>query len=268
MSKKVVVLREIPLRIASVLGFLFFWFHILWAFNYQCPGLFPHAAERYTDGMTIEEMTFQAATIATARRAQFKDHTPVPEEHKLRALVESTLADFDYPVWGNVRCRVVSESGTLRRLGILGIYFPFVGEGHADGSQLNISLPFTMAHEMSHGYGVTDEGEANYVAWQSLFNSNEPQLQYQADLQLLRSCGSQWVLKDSDAYFSFRASLDSEVIKDIDAINENMRKHPLYFPGVARKVNDTYLKTQGVNAGVESYDEFVLRCFDYIHAEQ
>lgn len=265
-SKKVFYWRKLPLGLASVFGFVFFWFHVLWAFNYQCPGLFSEPLE-LADDLTIEEMTFRAATIATARRAQFDRHAEVPLEQELRSLVENTMTDFDYPVWGNVRCRVVSKSGVLRRLGLLGIYFPFVGEGHADGSQLNICLPFTMTHEMSHGYGVTDEGEANYVAWQSLYNSQKPKIQYQADLQLLRSCLSKWKFKDHEAYVKFRSELDSAVIEDLNAINENIRQHPLYFPGVAESVNDAYLKTQGVSAGVESYGEFVYRCFDYIHSQ-
>ena len=268
MAKKVIDWRIVTVHLASIFGFTFFWFHMLWAFNYQCPGLFSDSADSYQENLSIEEMTFQATTMATARRALFADHAPLPSEHELRDLVENTMIHFDYPVCGNVRCRIVSESGGLRRLGILGIYFPFVGEGHADGSQLDITLPFTIAHEMSHGYGVTDEGEANYVAWQSLYTSKDLRIQYIADLQLLRSCLWQWKIKNHEAYLGFRNSIDLLVANDLDAINDNQREHPLFFPGVAESMNDAYLKSQGVIAGVESYDEFVFRCFDYIHAER
>lgn len=266
MSKKVWSWRKLPLRLLSILAFVFFWFQVLWGYNYQCPEIFGGADREVatTDLPSIEELCFQAAVIAEARRASF-DQVIRPNETELRSLVESSVAQFGYPVLGNVRCRVVSQHGVLRRLGILGIYFPFVGEGHADGSQIDLTLPFTVAHEMSHGYGVTHEGEANFIAWHALYHSDDPDVAYIADLQLLRSCLIQWKWSDPKGYALFRAGLDERIVADLDAINDNMRQHPLYFPVVAETVNDVYLKTQGVEAGVESYDEFVVWCFQYIH---
>jgi len=56
----------------------------------------------------------------------------------------------------------------MRKVGVAGIYMPFTGESYCDGTFPEVVKVFIKAHEMSHGYGVADEGEADYFAYKAL----------------------------------------------------------------------------------------------------
>src|SRR5690606_21319492 len=66
---------------------------------------------------------------------------------------------------GFPRTKEFFPAGLLRKLGIMGIYFPFTGESYIDPSLHLLEKPFTIAHEMAHSFGITNEGEANFAAW-------------------------------------------------------------------------------------------------------
>src|SRR5690606_23696764 len=83
----------------------------------------------------------------------------------LRELVENALRTLGLPAKGRVRRRQVWPAGTLLRVRTTGIYIPQSLEGHIDKGLLAVEKPFTPAHGMAHGYGVTDEGACNFIAW-------------------------------------------------------------------------------------------------------
>ena len=87
---------------------------------------------------------------------------------------------------GKPRTKEFYPAGFMRKMGIMGIYFPFTGESYIDPAIHVLEKPITVAHEMAHSYGVTNEGEANFIGWVICSNSDDPLLQYSGQLRLLR----------------------------------------------------------------------------------
>lgn len=251
-------LQVIVRALLNGFGFILFWFYALWGYNYSASNLESRLRKQNhisDHGLNTYDMAFRSVIEASAQWQFVKDQTWT--ETEIREAVEAFLTHYDYPTEGRARCRVIHNKGIARRAGILGIYLPFVSEGHADGSQTRFGLPFTMAHELSHAYGITDEGEANLVAYLSLIQSDNDWLRYCAYLQLTRSCLIQQKMADPQGYPDFRAQLPSVLIAHMDEINENISQYPSFFPEFSSAVNNFYLQSQGVAEGVESYDKYV-----------
>lgn len=53
----------------------------------------------------------------------------------------------------------------MRLFNLSGLYSPWTGEALIDGDTFPGALIFTICHELMHGEGIADEGDANIAAW-------------------------------------------------------------------------------------------------------
>jgi len=166
-------------------------------------------------------------------------------------------------------CKTNPKSMTLSRFfaaaTISGYYGPFFSEVHTNKHLLPVEVPLVLAHELSHRYGITSEAEANFYAWYICTHSDHQQMNYSANLYLLR-------------YFAFAtyqlggfkeavSHIRPEVKKDYTKVtkhwlalmNQNVEE-------VATAVNDAYLKTNKVEEGIADYEGVVKCVMDYLHS--
>lgn len=253
------------LKMLNFFGYLVFFFYILWGFNYSAVNVNEKIGLNTQKIKVIELVEHLDETIAKAAVYRsflessiiVDNQLPDDLEATIRPLVESTLIDFGYPVIGKVRCREISSSGWMRSMGISGIYFPFTLESYIDGSQTAISKTFTMAHEMAHGYGITNEGEANFIAYVTLTHSEDYLLQYIGYYELMTYELVRLRNYDYDLYQSFEESLPHWIKEDLKNQRENSQKHKSKFPWLSNRMNDLYLKSQGVEQGIASYNSVI-----------
>ena len=142
------------------------------------------------------------------------------------------------------------------RFGISGIYMPFVGEANMDAANYFLEKPFTLAHEISHGLGWTDEGTCNFIAYLACTQSKNPFLKYSGYISYYRYAAPAYRRFNNEDYKKFRETLSPDFRNDLDAINKSIQKYPLWFSSDA--LNDTFLKAQGVKAGINSYNQVIL----------
>jgi hypothetical protein len=250
------------------LGFLVFFFLMLWGFNYQRIPIFEQLSLKplpLDERELIKELTL-TKNILSHIRPNIRQDTSAIEEvmnyKELEDLVRSELSNNLYTLGlnytGKPRTREFYPSGFMRHMGIYGIYFPFTGESYIDPSLHPLEKPFTIAHEMAHSYGVTDEGEANFIAWVICSNSESYLLQYTGQLRLLRYQLNDLYRINQDSYKNFVAALPHGVKNDLSSIRRNALSIQPLFSEVSRRSNDLYLKTQGVKAGVQSYAQLPM----------
>jgi hypothetical protein len=238
----------------NFLGGLVLWFYLAWGFNYSAPGL--------VDKLNIDtqlEVNWDALKIRATQEAlavrqevdtlrMHETEVSAAEELAIHNAVRSFLREADVATPGLVRVRVISLNGWMRRIGISGIYSPFSGECHVDGSYPLLQQWFTMAHEIAHGYGITDEGECNFVAFMALQSSSDAAFVYSAWFSLLLELVP-------------RAEIDtlpSELKRDRLMLRANAELYPPLIPRLAEKTNHLYLKSQGVEEGIGSYGRWPM----------
>ena len=126
-----------------------------------------------------EELLLLREQVAV-QRADALDASFQPKEMEelIRQSVVQALEKLDYPTAGRVRGRKLLPKGVFLRFSSAGLYWPFVGEGNIDGGLHALQQPFTMAHEITHGYGITNEGICNFIAYLACQKSSDPFIKY------------------------------------------------------------------------------------------
>lgn len=148
-------------------------------------------------------------------------------------------------------------SQTFSYLGISGIYNPFTSEANLNVDEPKLLRAAAACHELSHMAGFAREDEANFLAFYATRYSKELYVRYSGTILALLHASNELYDRDPAAYESIRELYS-------DAVNRDLADHAAYWSakkGPAQEkmdeVNDTYLKAQGEEAGVESYGRMV-----------
>lgn len=253
------------------LGALIFLFLILWGYNYQRLPIFQQLDLKpvpLNESQLIQELEL-TRNISNQLRYNITPDTLAVEEimdyPELEKLVRSNMRENLYLLGlnftGEPRTKQFYPAGFMRRMGILGIYFPYTGESYIDPTLHPLEKPFTIAHEMAHSYGVTDEGEANFIAWVICSNSDDALLQYSGQLRLLRYQMNDLYRMSKELYSHFYKTLPAGIRNDLLSIQKAQQAIKPFNLELSRKSNDLFLKTQGVKAGVNSYQQLPMLAF-------
>lgn len=254
--------------LAGTLGFWLFFFLWSWGFNYARPPIAQQLqirAEPLNQAQLRAEADWVHAQSQALRlkisndTSAFAAAAALPEdlEGHLRDCLEQALADFDYPTAGRVRGRLLYPKGSFLRFNFSGMYFPFVAEGHIDPGLHALQLPFTMAHELAHGYGFAGEADCNLWGFVACMYSDNLVVRYSGYLSYWRYVFTELRRLDKSYYQLLRPQMIPGMYWDIEAIYDNLALYPDFFPEINHAIYDSYLKVQGVKEGMLSYNRML-----------
>jgi hypothetical protein len=257
--------------LANGLGALVFFFLVLWGYNYQRTPIFQQLSLK-PKSLNLEQLKSEieiTRRLAVQYRGRMTSDTlainsimDYPDlERLVRGNMYENLDILGLNFTGRPRTKQFPPPGFMRKMGILGIYFPFTGESYIDPTLHPLEQPFTVAHEMAHSYGVTDEGEANFIAWVICTNSEEPLLRYSGHLRLLQYQMRDFYRMAPDEYKEWVKKLSVGIRNDLNAIREASEAIQPFSLELSRRSNDIFLKSQGVKAGVNSYQQLPMLAF-------
>lgn len=158
----------------------------------------------------------------------------------------------------------VLASGLMSDAGIAGMFFPFTMESNINDDIPLFTLPSTMAHELAHQCGFMREDEANFIAYLTCKQSDDPLMRYSGlYLAFSHSLSALWRV-DPQAASALRASLPEAVQRDIEGNARFWAQHEGAVSDASQAMNDAYLKANNQADGVSSYGRMV----DLLLAEQ
>ena len=257
--------------ILSTVGGAVFLFQLLWGFNYFRP-TWDKRLGIEVQGMTAEQLAAEFHRSTTQLNAAVKEVGNVDvlafrtqQEHavSVESELRGVLRDYGFPLSYSPRVRIVKPKGILMRWNTAGIYVPFSGESHVDAGMLPIQIPFTLTHEMAHGFGVADEGDCNFLAYLACNASEEPIVRFAGIFSYWRYVASEYRFTFQEEYNMEFQQLPELVKRLLAEIRANDAKYPDLFPRFRNTVYDTYLKSQGVHDGLQSYDRVVQLVWEY-----
>lgn len=144
-------------------------------------------------------------------------------------------------------------SRIMSYLGITGYYFPLTGESIVSSDLLPTSVPFTIAHETSHAFGIGPEKEANFAAFLCGVESDDCDVRYSCLLSGYIYLHNALYKADIDLWREVYYSLDDGILADLAAKSERFDKYDTSVQDIGEKVNDTYIKATGQPDGIKSY---------------
>lgn len=266
LKRRQVTWQSFIVGVLSTISALLFFFYALWGYNYSRPGIIDRLAIEPTslDSLALAK-EFETATTELSTWAESNAITISKEANQfqnettdiLAAGVMDVLKPLGYAIPAAPVGRRLKPKGVLMRFSTAGIYIPFSGEGHVDAGMLPIQIPYTMAHELGHGCGVTDEGECNFLAYLVCTRSKDPVIRFSGLLSYWRYVAFEYRRVAPDAYKTAYATLPPLVVETLKAIYENNSLYPDILPKARNAVYDTYLKSNGVEGGLVSYNRVV-----------
>lgn len=145
-------------------------------------------------------------------------------------------------------------------MGICGVTMPITGEAAVNPQIPNMSMPFTMCHEMAHRMAIAQERDANLAGFLTCLANSDPQFQYSAYYMAYRYCYnalcSVGSAEAAAAAARIATGLGEEFKHDLKAYNDffNANRSDTATK-VANTANDAYIKVSGDEAGTASYGE-------------
>ncbi|MFV0266984.1 MAG: DUF3810 domain-containing protein [Draconibacterium sp.] len=264
------ILRKISFRragklILNILAAGYIAFYLLWGFNYYREDLNArlNITPQQADKQTFLELTTKLIDQTNRNYCSLENLFP----EKADSLVEfsyqqlARVLQFEYPM-GKRKDKSITFSHFFAQSGISGYFGPFFNEVHVNKKVLSIEYPVILAHEKAHQLGVTSEAEANFYAWLVCSQSDSQQLNYAADLYILRHFLRQaYPLKE---YPELSAKISPQVKDDFNRIRQHwMELRNEKLDQAASTVNNAYLKTNKVEAGIQDYNGVVKLVLDF-----
>ncbi len=146
-------------------------------------------------------------------------------------------------------------SFALSRLQLSGYYFPWTGEAQINAEMPRTLWPRVAAHEKAHQQGFARENEATVMGVLMCLRSTDPLVFYSGALGLYVNFDRELARLDRETRVRVWAMLPERVGADFRNEAAFWKAHDGAAGAVSEKVNDTYLKAQGVGSGVRSYGE-------------
>lgn len=164
------------------------------------------------------------------------------------------------------RIKPVLASKLMSYTHITGVYSFYTGEANINVHFPAYTLPFTAAHELAHQRGIARENEANFIAFLVTDASCDDYVRYSGYLNLYEYVASALYRTDAEAYRTLVATLDERVRGELRAYAEFFEPYQdAPAATISSAVNDTYLKLNGNEAGVQSYGLVVELAVAYFH---
>ncbi len=150
-----------------------------------------------------------------------------------------------------VSVKPVSISELWAYTHISGMYFPFTGESNINVSYPDYIIAFTTAHELAHQFGFAGEDDANMLAFLACIYSEDSYLAYSAFLSAFEC-----FIADMPSQMARQLSytVDGRIKDELSAYFKFMDSHTnKTVTGLSGKVNDVYLKANGIEQGTANY---------------
>ena len=141
---------------------------------------------------------------------------------------------------------------------ISGIYIPFTSEANVNVNYPEYVTVYTIAHEMAHQRGIAGEDEANFAAFLACVNCDDDYIKYCGLMSMYDYFLDSLYENDEEMYKYIVINTDKRVLGEMYSYYKFFEKYSDSTASqVADTVNDTYLKTLGVEDGVKSYGKVV-----------
>lgn len=173
--------------------------------------------------------------------------------------------------------KYLSCSEFFSQQNIMGYYFPFSLEANINSVMYITNVAPTVCHELSHTKGFMYEDDANFIAYLACINSEDTFLQYCGYLSVLNYVNNDFyesIGHNKNEYKKHVRISDMVADDNIFLTREDwqeVEKKAIIKTSTVKKVSnavmETTLKANGVEQGMQQYNEVVSLLLDYYEGE-
>lgn len=261
------------LKILSVLSIFYFFFHLLWAFNYYREPLFEKMKikREYTDA---ELLVFTKKLIAKTNEIQFqitkKDSAKIVFPYSQNQAFQMNLSGYknlaeEYPYFKYETLSVKKSlfSLPLTYMGFGGYLNPFTNEAQVNDLLPMYNFPLTSCHEMAHQMGYASESECNFIGVLATLKNDNLYYKYSGYSFALRYCLSIWQFKNEKIFNQLKKSVHVGILKNYKESHDFWKQYETPIETGFEIFYDNFLKSNNQKDGMDSYSKFVDLMVNY-----
>lgn len=264
-------IKNLIINILCIFSVVFFWITIVCSVNYY-RYTFSEISELVVEDSSLELL--EALSMDLVDRAndlreqiQMVDENGVMKSSfsSFKEMGEEALESFvhmneEYEVFDYKVAlpKPIFFSYLMSYTDLVGVYFPLTMETNINIDVADYSIPFTMNHELAHAYGFMREDEANFIAYLACMKSDNIDFRYSGTMLALIHAGNQLNRRNPEAYSRLWDRYSEGVVKDLRGNSAYWAKFAdNKISEVSNAINDTYLKANNQQDGVQSYGRMV-----------
>lgn len=273
-KKRKVRLLNFLLTLSASCSLIYFLFLSTWGLNYNRPHL-SKTINLPTKKYTTEELSelyayliYEVNSLSNYTVRSEEDYMIIPGDNKdilKRARLGYINASKYFPNlagnYGDPKPILASEF--MNYTGIAGIYFPFTAEPNVNIALVDSSIPSTAMHEMAHQRGYANEDECNFIAFLTCSMHPDVDYRYSGYLLALNYTASALAKNNSNTLAVLNQDLSPRVRNDLSHLRNYNKRYEGKIETISLKVNDTYLKANGIADGEKSYGRMVDLLLSY-----
>ena len=148
--------------------------------------------------------------------------------------------------------------------GVSGYINPFTLEAIVVEEIPSIDFSITVLHEQAHQLGYAAEEDANFLAFISSINNQDPLIKYSGYVFGLSYLLNEIQINYNDDLSSFTDKINSGIIEDINSRRKFWQKYSNNIINSLQNIlYDFYLKSNNQKAGIASYSRIVNHIINY-----
>lgn len=228
--------------------------------------------EKTYDAAFLQAVTADLAQRTNAARAQVAEDADgcmilsASKGATLRAAddcYKNLRVRYPFLVSGVWRVKSVALSHQWSYTGYTGVYCPWLSEVSINTDTPVSEWGHTAAHEIAHTMGFAREDACNFVAYLACVTSDNPDFVYSGYLAAFTYCANALYDYDKDAYRTVYLTLSDGVRRDLKQRNSYWKQFSGQVMDSSQSFNDAFIKANGVESGILSYDEAVSLILQY-----
>ena len=258
--------------VLAVFAGLYMMHTVMWGLNYHAGDL-SDDMRLEVSGYTLDELTEAteyyrdkanalAAQVSrdAAGNVDFADFEALAE--KAGEGFQALTYDYHYPIFAGSTLPVkeLGWADMYTSTGITGVTFGMTGEAAVNPQIPDVTLPFTMCHEMAHRMCIAMERDANFAGFLACSVHSDIEFQYSAYFMAYRFCYNALASVNSSAAAAAAARVKDGVS---DLLAADLAYYSNFFSShkdtaatnLADTANDAYLKVSGDTNGIASYGQ-------------
>ncbi|WDF64855.1 DUF3810 domain-containing protein [Flavobacterium sp. KACC 22763] len=261
------------LKIIGKISIFYFFFHLLWAFNYYRKPLFEkmEIKREYTDA---DLLAFTKRLIVKTNEVQFqitknkssKIVFPYSQKESFNMILngyDNLAKEHSYFEYKTLSVKKSLFSVPLTYMGFGGYLNPFTNEAQINDLLPMYTFPLTTSHEMAHQIGFASESECNFIGLLASVKNDNLYYQYAGYSFALRYCLGIWQFKNEKIFEILKKQVNTGILKNYQEDQDFWKKYDTFIDEGFHFLWDSFLKTNNQKDGMESYSKFIDLTINY-----
>jgi len=261
------------LKILSKISVFYFFFHLLWAFNYYREPLFEkmEIKREYTDA---DLLAFTKRLITKTNEVQFaitKNDTakivfPYSQKESFKMILngyDNLAKEHPYFKYEILSVKKSLFSTPLTYMGFGGYLNPFTNEAQINYLLPMYTFPQTTAHEMAHQIGFASESECNFIGFLASAKNDNLYYQYAGYSFTLNYCLGIWKFKNEKVFNQLKKSVHIGILRNYKESQDFHKKYDTFLDEGFYFLYDNFLKSNNQKDGMDSYSKFIDLAINY-----